>query len=141
VNEPEEYIPPPPDPAPEPIAEKPAGLRANGNWADAPGPVKAALALDLLFVAAGVYIFLMGTMALRSPDGLIPCLIASFMGATYILVGIWLWNVTRWGEKGAQNAQVSLAILGICCFPVGSILAAMVFAGKGKAEVQAWYGE
>lgn len=125
----------------ETLAAKPAGPRANGKWADAPNAVKAGLALDIVFVVIGAFFFLNGSMALRSPDGLVACLISSFMGGTYIVVGLWLFNAVRWGEKGAQSAQISLAILGICCFPVGSILAAMVFAGKGKAEVKAWYGE
>lgn len=121
------------------FSSKPPPIKADGTWANAPGTVKVALAMDAICVLMGVLFFVNGAVIARDPDGLFAWIVQTIMGVTYILVGAWLFNSVRWGEKPAYNAQMSLAVISTFCCPIGTFLTIGLFAGWGKPDVKTWF--
>lgn len=133
-------------PIPDPFQQQPVPQLASREWKNAP-PIVKGWAYPLTWLAIiGLSIFLLitwigGNETRSDPvgDGIVK-IITSAIYVFFIVFNIWLNGALKKVTSAAWTLQIINSALGLCGFPIGTLIHAYVLSQWFKPEVKAWFG-
>ena len=128
-------------PIPDPFQQQPVPQLASRDWKSAPPIVKGwAYPLTWLGIIILPLIIIAAIAGVGDNQSTFERIAAAGLYSVLLAVDIWLNRALKKGTSAAWTVQMIISILGLCGFPVGTLIHGYILSQWFKPETKAWFG-
>lgn len=128
-------------PIPDPFQTTTALPVIARDWQSAP-PIVKGWAYPLTWLGIVVFPLLIIAVLATGGNSQSPAegIAAAVVYGVFFVVTIWLNRALKKGTAVAWTVQIILSVLGLCGFPVGTLIHGYILSQWFKPETKAWFG-